>query len=63
MTNDRPDTLRLRLGHYCLLPLVLALGLVRRFSRRQIFFTLGWVYTDSGKQRYVTFGPIRLSRK
>jgi hypothetical protein len=57
----RPDTLRLRLGHYFLLPLVLLLRLVRRF--RTVYFTVGCVFTDSGKVRYVSFGPIRLITK
>ena len=59
----RPDTFRLRLGHYILLPLVLVLRLVRRYRQRQFLFTLGWVFTTSGKVRYTTFGPIRLVRE
>lgn len=59
----RPDTFTLRLGHYILLPLVLLLRLVRHYRRRQFDFTVGWVFTTSGKVRYTTFGPIRLVKE
>ena len=57
----RPDTLRLLLGHYCLLPLIWLLAIIRHFHHFD--FTVGWVYTDNGKTRYTTFGPIRLVKR
>jgi len=60
---DRKDTLRLRLSHGLLLPLVWSVKLIR--NRWRCFrIRIGWVYAGPGlkNQRFIQVGIINLRR-
>jgi len=60
-TYYHKDTLRLKIGHLILLPIIILIRMLRIFFSFRI--NIGWVYTGSGgKQRYFKVGAIDFKR-